>query len=702
MNNKTKHTIILFVFLFFSILYLELLFKVRLFDQLAITSDYLKMTVFALSYSFLAMFFVLFFGEKTVFLLVLVITSILTFSFINQEVYNSILHQFYSFSFAGDITKGLSFINKYFTAMKFSMFAYFLPLVLLMLARKKQWIQFDIEYSSTKQPLIFVAAFIITAFVSLQTLDESVEREHADILYSDMDLYTFMYNPSKALKKFGLLTYTQRDFFSLFRMDPLTEEDHTILLNTYLENKYEDQKQEDYYPYSDIFSETFYNKKNFIIIMAESLDSLAIDEGITPTLYEFKQTSAYFENYYSPLYYRSTADTEFLTQTSLYPDKNVTLSMGEYLDNTLTNTLPKLFKEQGYDTFSFHNYTDYFYPRKQFHLETLGFDYYWGATDLDMLPEPEGIINNHIWQSDLELFELSTHAPNPLEGSGESTINFMDSDYFFVNYITVSGHFAYSKNHEVASNYDDQLEQYYIDNPEIERPVDSIFYYLAANMDFDLGLAHLKQELIDAGKWDETVILIYGDHYPYGIDEQDIWNYDTVKSPDLTNLEMEIHNVPLMICTGTGTTTETASCDGSTALSGTIPNYMSSIDIMPTVANLFNLNLDYKTVFGHDALSNQNNFVRFSDMSFVNRYVSYDALSEEYTYSEDFLLPGGYSIHEFYENDELVLPDGFSTKEAFVIDYMETYLLLQNALMIKDYQYNVSFLNLDYLKPKEE
>lgn len=702
MNIKSKHTIRLFFFVFLSILYLELLFKVRLFEQFAITGDYLKMTLFALSYSFLVMFFVLFFRKNVVFILILILTIAIPFMFINQEIYNTILHQFYSFSFAGDITKGLSFINKYLGAMKFSMLSYLLPLSILLLFKYKGWFNFEVEYASTKQPLIFVGLFIVSFFISLQTLDETVEGEQSDILFSDMDLYTFMYNPQKALKKFGLLTYTQRDFFSLFRNDPLTEEDHAVLLETYLDSKYLDNLPRDYYPYSDIFSEKFYNKKNFILIMAESLDTYAIDEGITPTLYEFRETSAYFENYYSPLYYRSTADTEFMTQTALFPDKTVTLSMDEYLNNTLTNTLPKLFEEKGYDTFSFHNYTDYFYPRSQFHLETLGYDYYWGATDLGMLPEPEGIINNHEWQSDLELFDMSLNAPVVNNNGGTDYINYLDSEYFFVNYITVSGHFSYTKNHEIASTHAETLEQYYIDHPEIERPVDTMFYYLAANMDLDLGLAHLKQELINAGKWDETVIMIYGDHYAYGIDEQDIWDYDTLKSPDLTNLDMEIHNVPMMICTGIGTTTETASCDGSQALSGTIPNYMSSIDIMPTVANLFDLNLDYRTVFGHDALSTQNNTVIFSDMSFVNRFVSYDSLSEAYTYSEDFLLPGGYSIREFFESDELILPDGYLTKEAFVNSYMESYLSVQNALMVKDYQYDVAFLSLDYMKPKED
>ena len=68
--------------------------------------------------------------------------------------------------------------------------------------------------------------------------------------------------------------------------------------------------------------------------MAESLDTFAIHPILTPTLYDLKSNYAYFENYYSPLYYRSTADTEWMVQTSFYPNKNVTLSMEAYVNNT--------------------------------------------------------------------------------------------------------------------------------------------------------------------------------------------------------------------------------------------------------------------------------------------------------------------------------------------------------------------------------
>ncbi len=711
MKKKLVNSIKLFLFIFFSIVYLELLFKIRLFENLNFDAELLKMFLFAFSYSAMIMFFIMFFKPKSVYVMTLSIMSFITFLFINQEIYNSIVNNFYSFAIAGDFALGLSFINKYLEAITFGMNTYFLPIVLLLLFSNLEYFTFDVEYESIKHPLLGIGVIILLFFASLQTIDETVEGSTSELVYSDMDLYTFMYNPQKALKKFGLLTYTQRDFFSLFRIDPLTEEDHETLLEEYLQEKY-DELDYNRNEYSNMFHSSKNNKKNFILIMAESLDTYAIHPELTPTLYDFMQESAYFENYYSPLYYRSTADTEFMTQTSFFPDKNVTLSMDQYLENTLPYTLPKMFEKLGYKTYSFHNYTDYFYPRKQFHEQTLGYDHYFGAVELGMLPEPEGIINNHDWQSDLELFQLSLDAPIYNDfGEVVDTVSFLEDDYFFVNYITVSGHFRYSKNHEVAQLHYQTVETYFDDHPEEQRPDDSIIYYLATHMELDLGLQYLKEELIRTGKWDDTVIMVYSDHYAYGLDDNVIWEYDTMKNAEDRNPDMEIHNVPMMICVGDGATLETVSCDGQPELTGTIPNYMSSIDILPTVANLFGLPLNYKYAFGKDVFSFEENFVRFGDMSFVNEYMYYDSLSEEYSFKESFILdtvPNSFDLYSnnisiglYLSDDYYIAPEGYESKEEYIQVYMENYMKLINAEMVRDYQYNVSLLQLDFFKPPE-
>ena len=447
-----------------------------------------------------------------------------------------------------------------------------------------------------------------------------------------------MYNSQAALKKFGLLTYTQRDFFSLFSSDPLNEKAYKVLVDDYYENQIE---HNDTNTYNGEFED-----KNFILIMAESLDQFAINETLTPNLYALKTEYAFFENYYSPLYYRSTADSEFLVQTSMYPDKNVTLSMEAYMDNTFPNTLPKLFEEAGYNTYSFHNYFDYFYPRGDFHINTLGYDQFWGSEELGMTSgfDPDAVIFDHVWQSDLELMQRAV----------PKFIN--DDEPFFVNMLTVSGHFQYSENHEMAKpEYVEAVQNYFDNLVEPVEYTDEIIYYLAVHMEVDQAIGYLIDELEAAGKMDDTVIMIFGDHYAYGIDNEDIWAYEDGYKTD--NDEMDIHNVPMMIISD------------STLLSGVQSNYMSTIDVMPTVANLFNLNLDYKAVFGNDALSAERNIVRFADGSFICEDFSYDSLSETYTIIDN------------------------SVTEGFIYSL--------NNQFVNDYMYNLLMLEYDYFKEDE-
>ena len=626
-----------------SIIYLEILFKIRV-----LTFDFdgnlFRAMLFSLSYSVLMMFFIMFFKEKTVRRILFTSTLILSFLFFNQEIYSSFVEGFYSITVAGDFTLGLSFLSDYFTAFRFWHLFYILPILSLYLLSRYKIINFDIEYCTLKQPLIILILGFATFFASLQTIDESVEGDEGSILYSDMDLYTYMYNSQDALKKFGLLTYTQRDFFSLFRSNPLSPAEYEVLLDDYFENQ--DSHK------TNIYSRIFANK-NFILIMAESLDTFAINEELTPNLYNIKENYAYFENFYSPLYYRSTADSEFLVQTSLYPNKNVTLSMDAYLNNTFPYTLPKLFSEKGYSTYSFHNYTDYFYPRHDFHTIALGYDAYYGSEALGMLDNPgkNELVFNHEWQSDLVMMEKSLHCSTFLE---EGCVDFLEADSkFFVNYLTVSGHFQYTEDHEIASLNADLVTQYEIDN-NIELP-EEIFYYLAANIELDKALGYLFDELERTDHLNDTVIMIFGDHYAYGIDKDVIWDYDNMKDD---HSDMDIHNVPMLVYST------------SYLLNRNNDDYMSTIDVIPTVSNLFGLALDYSKVFGNDVLGTEENVVRFADMSFVSQYFSYDSLSEEYTITDEYVTP--------------------------------EYIASMNHQIITDYKYNLLVLQYDYFKKDED
>ena len=61
----------------------------------------------------------------------------------------------------------------------------------------------------------------------------------------------------------------------------------------------------------------------------------------------------------------------------------------------------------------------------------------------------------------------------------------------------------------------------------------------------------------------------------------------------------------------------------------------ASIDIMPTIANLFNLEIEYKNTFGKDIFSNQRRVVLFSNGSVLTDKFLYNLEKDEITLFDD-------------------------------------------------------------------
>jgi len=622
-----RMTIILFL-LFFSILLFEVIFKWRLFI-VAWNEELLTIVFFSFAYALMLFFFLVFFQPKTMKTIMLILMIILTLLYLNQDIYHTIVENFYSVQIAGDFSLGLSFIGDAFLALKLHHGLYFIPLLIIIIVNRIFPMLYDGNHFILKLPLVILLLSVVVFNITTSRIDSTRDTSFSEYAYSDLDLYEYVYNAQLTIKNFGLLTFTQRDVFNAFRIPPLFVSEYEILIKDYLLN----QPLHENNAFSNIFE-----NKNFILIMAESFDFMAIHETLTPTLFMLKEEHAYFENYYSPLYYRSTADTEFMVQTSLFPNKNVTLSMSSYMNNTFPYTLPRLFGELGYASFSYHNYIDYFYPRREFHTQTLGYDVYKNASDFGLLEEHSGngIIFNHQWQKDTDLISMSVD-------------DFIHEDSFFVNYITVSQHFKYNQDHEVAALHIDQVREYIESTNEVIPEV--MQYYLATAIELDLAVKNLMDTLKAHEKLEDTVIMIFGDHYAYGIDEQVIWEYDTHKEDQNS---IDLHNVPMMIY------------DFDQQLTRTFSNYMSSIDILPTIANLFNLEMNYQWVFGRDVFSENNHVIIFPDLSFVSQDFEFYALTESYRIFNDA-----------YTGEQL---NGLS------------------SLFITKYRYNILILDNDYFK----
>ena len=365
--------------------------------------------------------------------------------------------------------------------------------------------------------------------------------------------------------------------------------------------------------------------KNLIVIVGESFSSLSVDEEITPTLYKLVNNSFVFENFYTPLFPVSTADGEYLTDNALLPSEN-TWSIEKLPGNYVPYSYAKLLKEQGYKTFAYHNYKYDYYNRHKY-FETMGYESY--LADGNGLEEKMSFEEKP--SSDYEMIKATVE-------------DYINEDNFLAYYITMSGHMAYDKtNSMVVKNWDLVKDLSYSDKCK---------GYLATQIEFDKAMEELLNSLEKTGKLEDTVIVISGDHYPYGLTESEI---KELLPYDKNEYSFERFHMPLVIYNSEIPTT-------------IIEKYGSSLDVLPTVLNLFGLEYDSRLLIGKDILSDCEPLVIFSDRSFITENEKYNSISEvlyrdnKNVEDKEFVKKMKQKIYHKYKYSRLILENDYYRK----------------------------------------
>ncbi|MBO4474055.1 MAG: sulfatase-like hydrolase/transferase [Clostridiales bacterium] len=327
--------------------------------------------------------------------------------------------------------------------------------------------------------------------------------------------------------------------------------------------------------------------KNLILITAEAFSGYVIDPELTPTLYKLSTEGFVFNHFYTPIWYVSTSDGEFVETTGLIPKSGV-WSYTKIAKNYMPFAFGNQFRALGYKTFAFHNNTYTYYHRDRSY-PTMGYKYYGLGNGLDV---------EHIWpESDVEMIEKSIDYY--LDGSG---------DPFHVYYMTVSGHlpYAYGDN-KMSSKYRDL-----VDDLDYSKPVRA---YIACQIELDRALETLIRKLDEAGELENTVIALGPDHYPYGLENK---QYSELAGKSMTE-PFDLYENTFILWSGDMTEPVV------------IDKYCCSLDIAPTLANLFGLPYDSRLYVGTDILAPEPNYVIFSDQSFINDKIMYNARNGKVT-----------------------------------------------------------------------
>ena len=330
---------------------------------------------------------------------------------------------------------------------------------------------------------------------------------------------------------------------------------------------------------------------NVISITAEGFTNIAVHPEVTPTLYKLVNEGVKFNNFYNPVWGVSTSDGEYAHMTGLIPKAGV-WSMREVSNNFMPYVLGMQHKALGYKTMAYHNHTYTYYDR---HLTYPSFNYTYKGLG-------SGLDVEFTWpESDVEMMELSVD-------------DYINNEPFSTYYMTVSGHMNYTWDGNFISNKNRSLVDH-LDYSENAKA------YLASQIELDKALDYLLARLDDQGILDKTVIVLVGDHYPYGLAKADI---DNLAGHELEE-NFELYKSNLIIY--------------NKNLEGVVvDDYTYTLDILPTISNMLNLEYDSRLLMGRDVFSDSEPLVIFNDRSFITPLGFYNANTKEFMPNGDALV----------------------------------------------------------------
>ncbi len=474
---------------------------------------------------------------------------------ISQEIYYRAFNQYYRFNTAISLREEALGVTD--SIEEFIEFSDFMPIINLFLMCTVFFILyllFQRRCFNFKWRLIYKVAilgliFPISATFEDFTLAIEETKDQKDVFLlneTDYYIYTVMPSVNQFVETFGLLTYAHRDLVSLNDTISVTPEDYQKI-DEFLTSLPAQNSNE----MTGIFE-----GKNILFIQAESYMNIMCDPDLTPVIYKMKNEGINIVNFNTPLLDGSTSDTEFMANTSIIPNSDGYAVAYKYPYNTYPTTLPSLFNEEGYDTHAFHNNYGTYYNR-QVLFPNFGYDTYWRPYDL-------GFDNDN---TDSDIMNVM-----------QWIVSEYQSNYMGY-WITYSGHQPYILDGiGVSEEHVQRIKEKY---PELN---DDYVAYWAKNMDLDYALGEFIKILQWQERLDDWVFVFFGDHIAKGLDfgaSSDF--YAQTKLPyDETDYYtgLYIYN----------------SAYGAMEYE----KVSTTLDILPTIANMFNFEIEPGTTLGRD------------------------------------------------------------------------------------------------------
>jgi lipoteichoic acid synthase len=389
-----------------------------------------------------------------------------------------------------------------------------------------------------------------------------------------------MYSKIAVTRYLGLLNYHSLDVFNyvsteIEKSNPITDEEKNQITG-YFDNKIELPNK----------LTGKYKGKNLIIIQVEALQGFVINtkvngQEVTPNLNKFLKDSAYFNNCLYQVSAGNTSDAEFIVNNSMYPASEGAVCY-KYFNNTF-KSLPNTLKELGYTSYAMHGYKEDFWNRRVMN-NSEGFSEFFGEKSYNI----DDVVGMGI--SDKSFFNQSL---DKIDSFKEPYYNFM---------VTLSSHYPFDDKAFKSFNTGE------FEGSLLGNYLESIHY-------FDSAIGSFLDTLKKEGKLDNSIIVIYGDHYAIPRSESADLSKLLGRNVDNDLSFNLLQKVPLIIHLPKGD------------LKGTYEKNCGQMDIYPTLINMMGISSKY--TFGSDLFSNKE-MVILRNGSFTDGKVFYNSSSDKY------------------------------------------------------------------------
>lgn len=380
--------------------------------------------------------------------------------------------------------------------------------------------------------IIFIVLILIIMRIKLETKTKmKIQRNIARVLLIiiAVSLYfviankkvlqasEYQFDKNIQVQKAGIYGYHISDIYNVVNTKKKSKyKDRQIMEEDYnkLKNQYSQKYKDSLYAIKDVAK-----NKNIIIVQLESVQEFVINKTIngkeiTPNFNKFVNENIEISNMFMQSY-TTTADSEFSTLTSLYPVENG-MAFSKYYANTYDDLIKKC-KQNNYTTSYMHGNHGFFWNRFNVYTSM-------GVDNLELKDKFADVSEDIMGFLSDEL--LYKQAVPKMQSYKQPFMSYV---------VSASSHTGFTL---------DGLQDRSKVNIDVGKYKDTFFgNYLESVNYADYAFGIFIQELKNAGLYDDSVILIYGDHNGLTMYDQDMIDFLKQTDPDVTDIDIKLNYI---------------------------------------------------------------------------------------------------------------------------------------------------------------